>query len=151
MDELEATLETHPFLTGLTPDYLHLVAGCASLKNFAANELIIKTGQQAQRFYLLRFGQVAVQIHRPRRGPKTLYTLSEGDVLGTFWTGSEAQWFFDAQAMGVTRAIALDFACLKKLCDQHPDLGYELLQRFVAAQGKMLKTLKLQLVDFYGS
>jgi CRP/FNR family cyclic AMP-dependent transcriptional regulator len=151
MDELEATLGMHPFLTGLSPHSLHMVAECASLVNFAANQVIIKAGQKADKFYLLRFGQVAVQIHRPRRGPKTLYTLSEGEVLGTFWAGQEAEWFFDAQAMGVTRVIALDFACLKKHCDQHPDLGYELLKRFVWAQAKMLKNLKLQLVDFYGS
>lgn len=151
MDVLEATLETHPFLTGLAPDYLHMVAECASLVNFAANQIIIKAGQTAETFYLLRFGQVAVQIHRARRGPKTLYTLSEGDILGTLWPGQESEWFFDAQALRVTRAIALEFACLKKHCDQHPDLGYELLQRFVRAQAKMLKTLKLQLVDFYGS
>jgi CRP/FNR family transcriptional regulator, cyclic AMP receptor protein len=151
MDNLESTLVAHPFLAGLSPQYLQLVAECASLVNFSASQVIFRAGERAQQFYLLRFGQVAVQIHRPRRGPKTLYTLSEGDVLGTFWSEQEAEWFFDAQALGVTRTIVLNFECLKKHCDQHPDLGYELLKRFVWAQAKMLKILKLQLVDFYGS
>jgi CRP/FNR family transcriptional regulator, cyclic AMP receptor protein len=151
MDNLESTLAAHPFLAGLSPQYLQLVAECASLVNFSASQVIFRAGEKARQFYLLRFGQVAVQIHRPRRGPKTLYTLSEGDVLGTFWSGQEAEWFFDAQALGVTRTIALNFDCLKKQCDQHPDLGYDLLKRFVWAQAKMLKILKLQLVDFYGS
>jgi CRP/FNR family transcriptional regulator, cyclic AMP receptor protein len=151
MDNLESTLTAHPFLAGLSPEYLQLVTDCASLINFAADQVIFKAGDKAQQFYLLRFGRVAVEIHRPRRGPKTLYTLGEGDVLGTFWTEQDLERFFDARALQVTRAIALQIDCLKKHCDQHPDLGYELLQRLVGAQAKMLKLLKLQLVDFYGS
>ena len=151
MDKLEAALAAHPLLTGLTPQYLQMVAECAAMVNFSANQVIFSAGEGARHFYLVRFGRVAVQIHRPRRGPKTLYTLGEGDILGTFWSEQEIEWFFDAQALEVTRAIALEFDCLKKLCDQNPELGYELLRRFVWAQAKMLKQLKLLLVDFYGA
>ncbi len=151
MEHMEATLTAHPFLAGLSPHHLSLVAECASLVNFAANQVIFTAGEEARKFYLVRFGRVAVEIHRPRRGPKTLYTLGEGDVLGTFWSEEELVWFFDARAMEVTRAISLDFGCLKAHCDQNPELGYELLRRFVRAQAKMLKLLKLRLVDFYGS
>ena len=151
MDNLESTLAAHPFLAGLSPQYLQLVAECASLANFTADQVIFRAGAKAHQVYLLRFGQVAVLIHRPRRGPKILYTLQEGDVLGTFRSEQESEWFFDAQALGVVRTISLDFNCLQKLCDQHPDLGYELMKRFVRSQAKMLKILKLQLVDFYGS
>ena len=151
MDNLEATLAGHPFLAGLSSQHLQLVAGCASLMNFSANQVIFSEGQEAKYFYLLRSGRVVVQIHRARRGAKTLYTLGEGDLLGTFWSEQHREWFFDAQALEVTRTIALEFDCLKKHCDQVPELGYELLKRFVWAQAKMLKLLKLQLVDFYGS
>jgi CRP/FNR family transcriptional regulator, cyclic AMP receptor protein len=151
MDNLTAQLVAHPFLAGLSAAYLELVQKCASLVNFAADQVIFQAGDKVEQFYLLRFGQVAVQIHRPRRGPKTLYTLGEGDVLGIIWAGQELERFFDARALQVTRAIALEIDCLKNLCDQHLDLGYELLKRLVGAQAKMLKLLKLQLVDFYGS
>ena len=151
MDTMTSTLASHPFLNGLAPEYLQLVTECASLVNFAADQFIFKAGDRTQQIFLLRFGRVAVEVHRPRRGSKTLYTLGEGDVLGIFWTGQELERFFDARALQVTRTIALDIDCLKKHCDRHPDLGYELLKRLVGAQAKMLKLLKLQLVDFYGS
>jgi CRP/FNR family transcriptional regulator, cyclic AMP receptor protein len=151
MDDLASLLPAHPFLAGLSTEYLALVQKCAALVNFTANQVIFQSGAPAHQFYLLRFGQVAVEIHRPRRGPKTLYTLGEGDVLGIVWTGQELERFFDARALQVTRAIALEIDCLKNLCDQHVDLGYELLRRLVGAQARMLKLLKLQLVDFYGS
>jgi CRP/FNR family transcriptional regulator, cyclic AMP receptor protein len=151
MDNLESTLAAHPFLAGLSALHLQLVAGCASLVNFRANQIIFAEGEEAHQLFLLRYGQVAVEIHRPRRGNKTVYTLGEGDVLGAFWLELPHRWFFDARTLEITRAIALDLACLQRLGEDHPDLGYELLKRFVQVQAKTIKLLKLQLVDFYGS
>lgn len=151
MDNLEATLAAQPFLAGLSAGHLHLVAGCASLVNFPANHVIFAEGEAAQQLFLLRYGRVAVEIHRPRRGNKTVYTLGEGDVLGICWLELPQNFFFDARALEITRTIGLDLACLQQLGEDHPDLGYELVKRFVLAQAKKLKLLKLQLVDFYGS
>ena len=150
MDNLESTLAAHPFLAGLSAQHLQLVAPCASLTNFPANHTIFAEGEEARQLYLLRYGRVAVEIHRPRRGHKTVYTLGEGDVLGISWLEPQ-QFFFDARTLEITRAIALDLACMNRLGEDHRDLGYELLKRFVLAQAKKLKLLKLQLVDFYGS
>ena len=132
--------------------HLQLVTDCASLVNFRGQPGYFSAeGEKARQFYLLRYGQVAVEIHRPRRGHKTVYTLGEGDVLGLSWLELPQQCFFDARAVEVTRAIALEFDCLQSLSGTSPDLEYELLKRFVQAQAKKLKLLKLQLVDFYGS
>ncbi|MBM4288506.1 MAG: cyclic nucleotide-binding domain-containing protein [Deltaproteobacteria bacterium] len=151
MDNLEQSLAAHPFLAGLTSQQLQLLAECASLVNFRANQVIFAEGEEVKALYLLRFGRVAVEVHRTRRGPKTIYTLGEGDFLGLFWSGEEGKWFFDARAMELTRAIALNFDCLRRVLDNNPDLGYELLKRFVRMQAQKIKILKLQLVDFYGS
>jgi len=150
MDNLESTLAAHPFLAGLSAQHLQLVAPCASLTNFPANHTIFAEGEEAHHLFLLRYGRVAVEIHRPRRGHKTVYTLGEGDVLGIDWLELPQQYFFDARSLEITRAIALDLACMNRLAEDHPVLGYELLKRFVQALAKKLKLLKLQLVDFYG-
>ncbi len=151
MDNLESTLAAHPFLAGVSSLHLQLLTDCATLVNFRANHVIFAEGEEARQLFLLRYGRVAVEIHRPRRGHKTVYTLGEGDVLGLSWLELPQQFFFDARAVEITRAIALDLACLQRLSEDHPDLEYELLKRFVQAQAKKLKLLKLQLVDFYGS
>lgn len=151
MENLESTLAAHPFLAGLPSHHLQLLAACASLKNFGANQVIFVEGEEARQLFLLRSGQVAVEIHRPRRGHKTVYTLGEGDVLGLSWQELPQYWFFDARCLEITRAIALDLACLNEVAEAHPDLGYELVKRFVVVLTKKLKLLKLQLVDFYGS
>lgn len=151
MPSLEETLARHPFLAGLGPDHLQLLVPCASLVSWPADQTLFTAGEEAGQLYLLRSGRVAIMIHRPRRGPRTVYTLGEGDVVGMGWQDLPQQWFFDGRTLEVTRAIALDAACLARLSESHPDLGYELLQRFVRALLGKIKLLKLQLVDFYGS
>lgn len=151
MENLEATLAAHPFLAGLSRQHLSLLAPCATLVSFPANHTIFVEGEEARQLYLLRFGRVAVEVHRPRRGHKTVYTLGEGDVVGSFGLETPFRWFFDARTLEVTRAIALDLDCLQRLGEAHPDLGYELLKRFVRVQAQKIKLLKLQLVDFYGA
>ncbi|AEB09537.1 cyclic nucleotide-binding domain-containing protein [Desulfobacca acetoxidans] len=151
MENLESILASHPFLASLTGQQIQLLAGCATLATYRANEVIFTEGEKAERLFLLRFGRVAVEVHRPRRGPRTIYTLGEGDLLGALGAEAVEEWFFDARTQEVTRAIVFQVDCLRKLFAEHPDLGYELLRRFVQVQAKKIKLLKLQLVDFYGS
>ncbi len=151
MPSLEETLAAHPFLAGLSPHHLQLIVPCASLVSLPADQTIFTEGDQARQLYLLRSGRVALSIHRPRRGQRTIYTLGAGDVLGMGWLDLPQQWFFDARTLEVTRAIALEADCLARLSEAQPELGYELLQRFVRVLLGKIKLLKLQLVDFYGS
>ena len=46
MDKMTSTLAAHPFLAGLSPEYLQLVTECASLINFAADQVIFKVRRQ---------------------------------------------------------------------------------------------------------
>ena len=151
MPSLEETLAAHPFLTGLAPHHLQFILPCASLVSWPADQTIFTEGEPAHRLYLLRSGRVALSIHRPRRGQRIVYTLGEGEVIGMGWLDLPQQWFFDARTLEVTRAIALEADCLARLSETQPDLGYELLQRFVRVLLAKIRLLKLQLVDFYGS
>jgi hypothetical protein len=60
------------------------------------------------------------------------------------------RWHYDARALEVTRAIALDGKCLRGKCDENHDLGYVLMKRFAHEVGKWVEALTLQLVDAYG-
>lgn len=151
MSQLAEALAAHPFLAGLDPQHLQLILPCASLVSFPINETFVKEGEEARHLYLLRSGRVAVTIHRPRRGQRTVYSLGEGDVVGMGWLDLPQYWFFDVRSVELTRAIALEAACLAQVTAAHPDLGYELLQRFARLLLAKIRLLKLQLVDFYGS
>ena len=148
---LEAELVQHRLFCDLHPDYIKLLAGCASNVRFNARELIFRQGESADRFYVIRDGKVSVEIISPHEGPVTIQTLSEGEVLGWSWLFPPYKWHFDARALELTTAVAIDGACLRAKCDQDPKLGYELMKRFSAIMHERMQAARLQIMDLYGS
>lgn len=149
MKTLERVLLDHPFTQGLASEYLHVIAGCATNVVFEAGQVIFREGEEADRFYLIRHGRVALEIHM-EQGPIVIQTISENDVLGWSWLVPPYRWRFDARALEVTRALALDGTCLRKKCDDNPAMGYELLKRFTLVLEERLQATRLQLLDMYG-
>ncbi|HUE14150.1 MAG TPA: hypothetical protein VMR25_08305, partial [Planctomycetaceae bacterium] len=56
---------------------------------------------------------------------------------------------FDARAVELTRAIAMDGTCLRTKSDADHNLGYELLTRFVRVLVGQLEATRIQLLDLY--
>ncbi len=150
MQTLEAILAEHPFLQGLEPRHLSLIVGCASNVRFNAGDFIFREGEEANEFYVIRHGKVALEVFAPDRGPIIIDTLVEGEVLGWSWLIPPYIWHFDARAAELTRAIALDGKCLRQKCEDDHDLGYELLKRFAHIMEQRLQATRLRLLDLYG-
>jgi CRP-like cAMP-binding protein len=149
MQTLEPILAKHPFFKDLDSPYLKLVVGCASNVVFREGQMICRRGGDADRFYLIRHGRVAVELHAAERGTITVQTLGEGDILGWSWLIPPYQWNFDARAVELTRAIAMDGTCLRTKSDADHNLGYELLTRFVRVLVGQLDATRIQLLDLY--
>ncbi len=150
MENLERILKEHPFFTGLTEDHIAFITGCASNVRFNIGEFLFREGQEANQFYLIREGLVAVEVYSPQQGPITVQTLGEGEILGWSWIVSPYQWRFDARVVDKFRAIALDGKCLRDKCEKDNHLGYELLKRFAPIIEQRLVATKIQLLDLYG-
>jgi len=151
METLEPILAKHPFLKGLEPRHLKILVGCASNVRFNAGQFLFHEGEEANEFYMIRGGKVAVQIQGAERGPITVQTIGEGDVLGWSWLIPPYRWRFDAKALELTRAIALDGKCLRTKSEEDHDLGYALLKRFAGIIVERLEAARLQLLDVYKS
>jgi CRP-like cAMP-binding protein len=150
MRTLEGVLAQHPFFGGLDPRYLELAVGCASNVRFNAGELLFQEGREANRFYLIRAGKIALEIYVPGRGSLTIQTLGEGEILGWSWLIPPYNWRFDARAAEMTRAIVFDGKCLRDKCEQDHELGYELLKRVTAGLGERLDATRYQLLEIAG-
>lgn len=149
METLEPILAKHPFLKGLKPEHLKILVGCASNVRFNAGQFLFHEGEEANEFYMIREGKVAVQIQGAERGPITVQTIGEGEVLGWSWLIPPYRWRFDVKALELTRAIALDGKCLRTKSEEDHDLGYELLRRFAGIIVERLEAARLQLLDVY--
>jgi len=149
METLEPILAKHPFLKGLKPEHLQILVGCASNVRFNAGQFLFHEGEEANEFYMIREGKVAVQIQGAERGPITVQTIGEGEVLGWSWLIPPYRWRFDVKALELTRAIALDGKCLRTKSEEDHDLGYQLLRRFAGIIVERLEAARLQLLDVY--
>ena len=149
MQTMEDLLGGHPFFAGLGADAMELIAGCASNVHFAEGDYIFSQGEEANRFYLIRSGRVALEIGSPVQEPLIIDTQDEGEVLGWSWLVPPHTYFFDARAVTPVSATALDGACLRGKCEADPVLGYQLLKRVTAEMLKRLQSARIRLLDLY--
>lgn len=151
MENLTRILQDHPFMKGLDDKYIQLVAGCASNLKFEEGKFLFREGEEANSFFIIRAGKVALETFASERGPLIIDTLSEGEVLGWSWLIPPYHWHFDARAVEQTRVIALDGKCLRGKCETDHMLGYELLKRFSTIIEQRLQATRMQLLDLYGT
>jgi CRP-like cAMP-binding protein len=149
MEGLERIVREHPFFSGMKEEFLELISGCARNVRFEAGQYMFHEGQPADQFYLLRSGRVALQISAPER-TLTVQTVGEDEIVGASWLVAPYRWGFDAKALELTRAIAMDAACLRGKCEGDHDLGYEMMKRFMPILIQRLHATRLQILDVYG-
>jgi CRP/FNR family cyclic AMP-dependent transcriptional regulator len=150
VETIEDLLESHPFFAGLNPSALRLIAGCASNVHFDEGSLIFDQGEPASRFYVIRDGRVALEVHSPAKGPLIIDTVNGGEVLGWSWLIPPYQYFASARAVTPVRATALDGACLRGKCEADADLGYQLLKRVTTVMYQQLQSTRIRMLDLYG-
>jgi len=147
MTRLEPLLAEHPFCRDLAPGQISRLAACARERQFAADEFLVREGEEIREFFLVRSGRVALEIFTARRGPLLIQTREAGDFLG--WLGLEphALWVVDARALELTRVIVLPLECLNQLLEEDPILGYQLLKRFTQGLARHFASMKRQVVN----
>ncbi len=151
MRTIEQYLPDHPFFEGLDAPTLALVAGCATNISIAAGQYLCREGDPADRFFVVRRGRVAIEVHGPSAGTLVLDTADEGDVVGWSWLVPPYRSTFDARAAEATGVVAFDGACLRGKCEQDPRLGYELMQRVSKVMNGRLVAAQVRLLDLYGT
>jgi len=150
MATMEELLDGHPFFTGLGASAIQLIAGCAVNVHFAAGDRVFGEGEPASRFYVIRHGRVALEVHSHTHGALIIDTMDEGEVLGWSWLVPPYRYFGDARAVTPVSAIALDGTCLRGKCEADSGLGYELLKRVTTVMYQRLESARVRLLDLYG-
>ncbi len=144
-------LAAHPLFAGLDTELTDLLGGCAGNAHFADGTYLFKEDGPADIFYLLRAGDVALELRMPGRKKLVLQTVHPGHVVGASWMLPPYRWRFDARAVGDVRATGIDAACLRGKCDADPTLGYEVMKRFLPVVAERLQSTRLRLLDLYAA
>jgi CRP-like cAMP-binding protein len=150
MKTMDRLIAEAPVFEGLASHHLELIAGCATNVRAAAGEYLFREGEQADVFYVIRHGSVALELHVPAREAVTIETLHQGDLLGWSWLFPPYRWEFDGRAREDTALISFDGACLRGKCDADHQLGYDVMSRFAQVIIARLQATRLRLLDVYG-
>jgi len=147
---LDTVLAEVPLFQGLPEPALELISGCAANVRFAHGEQLFRRGDPADSFYVIRHGSVALETFVPTRGPVTIETLESGEVLGWSWLFQPYRWHLDARALTNVGALGFDATCLRRKCEEDPELGYNLMERFAQVLIERLQWTRMRLIDVYG-
>ena len=150
MRTIDEEITDSPIFAGLERAHLELIAGCAQNVHMSEDTLLVREGDPANVFYLIRKGRVALEVNSPARGALLIETLSPGDAVGWSWLFAPYRWQLDARALEPCELIGFDGVCLRGKCEADHDLGYELMRRFAENLVDRLQATRLQLIDVYG-
>jgi CRP/FNR family cyclic AMP-dependent transcriptional regulator len=150
MRTLDSLLADVPALAGLVREHRELIAGCAVNATFVRGAYLMREGEPADTFFVLRRGAVALETFVPARGPVTIETLHRGDLVGWSWLVPPYRNHFDVRALEPIGALAFDGACLRGKCAEDPVLGRALLECFTAVIVERLQATRMRLLDLYG-
>ena len=150
LDALTNLIKSHPFLAGLDPEFYEFFHDCATVRRFASQQQIFHEGGEADHFYLILSGEVALETFVPGCGTVTIQRLGAKDALGWSWLFPPHQWHFTATTLAPTEVISFDAEALRAKAAENRDFRDELLTRVAKTLLQRLQGTRMQLIDLYG-
>jgi CRP/FNR family cyclic AMP-dependent transcriptional regulator len=144
-------LGQHPFASGLTTFQLERLAALAVMVEMPPGCRLFEEGGKADRLWLIRTGQVALDLRVPGRERIIVETLGPGDELGLSWLTPAAQWQFGAIAQLPVSAFEFTSAALVELCETDHELGYQLTRRLLGTAVARLHAARIRILDLYAA
>jgi CRP/FNR family cyclic AMP-dependent transcriptional regulator len=141
-----ATLAAHPFLHGISPDHLGVLARAASDVTFPAGHRFFADGGHATCFWLVQSGHVTVDVDVPGQGRVPVDTIGMGELMGWSWLFPPFMWAFGAVAASPVETFEFDARTVRAWCASDQALGYEVTRRVAEVLTKRLKSTRSRLI-----
>jgi CRP/FNR family cyclic AMP-dependent transcriptional regulator len=146
-DVMAPALAGHQFFRGMPAHHLAYLAEVTSLATFPARHRFFDAGSVAQHFWLIRAGQVALDLRAPGASRVVVEMIGRGEMVGVSWFFPPFQWQFGAVAVQPTEAFEIDAAAVRQRCDTDPDFGYQFTRRMIVVVARRLQATRIRLLD----
>ncbi len=140
-------LSAHNFFSGLSEELVKFLAECISIREIKKGQVLFRQGERADKFYIVRKGQISIQIPAIMGPTLEIQTLGAEQVLGWSWLISPYQWSFQARAEEDSELLEFDGAIILARCEQEPQFGYELLKKFAELMSERLDAARQKMMD----
>jgi len=141
------TLSRHPFFKGLDSQYIEFLADSAVETQIGAGGILFRPGIPADKFYLLRSGQVSVQVPALVGPVLEIQRIGDNQVLGWSWLIPPYMWNFQARVEEDSRFLEFDGRAVLAHCEEDPKFGFEMLKRFAALMSERLEAARQKMID----
>jgi CRP/FNR family cyclic AMP-dependent transcriptional regulator len=124
------------FFNGLSLAEIQLLAPFFAPKTWVAGTVVFEQGDYAEHLYLVASGELTIR-YKPDDGPMmNLTRIQPGGIFG--WSAAMGNPIYTAGAVCALDSEVLQIrgADLRKLCEQHPELGKVILNRLSAIIAK---------------
>ena len=136
-----------PIFKSFSPDQVKLIEPLMEFCSFPADMVIFQQGDQAEYFYILTSGEIALHF-KPYDGPSLVITkISSGGVFG--WSAALNRAAYNAAAVTIKEitAIRMEAIKLKKLCATDPETTFLFLESLVAIISDKLKVSHQEILN----
>jgi CRP-like cAMP-binding protein len=142
-----ADLMREPFFEGMRKTDLARLAKAARYIDVPAGRRMFAESVPAERFWLVKDGTVAVDMHVTEGETLVIDTFGPGSVVGWSWLFRPYRWRFGAVASTPVQAIEFDGRLARTLSAVDPSLGYELTRRFAEQVVHRLEATQSRLAE----
>ncbi|TQV86138.1 cyclic nucleotide-binding domain-containing protein [Exilibacterium tricleocarpae] len=138
---------------GLDRLRLEKVAALFTLVDIPVDTELLREGGQADYFYVLLEGRVALSVSIPGRAhyETTVSTLSKGQLVGWSALLPDGVWQASAHTLKPCRLLRVTATAVRDLCEADHEIGYRIMKNALAAVGQRLAGSRLQFLDIFGS
>lgn len=96
--------------------------------SFPQGARLFEEGGKADRFWIIRTGTVALDMHVPGRRAAVIETLDHNQLLGWSWLFAPHSWHLGAEATSPVRAYEFDATAVRSMCRDDPAVGASVAQ-----------------------
>jgi len=149
MEPLQYTIARHEFFRDFKPQHLSIFQDCVSDGRYSRDQFLLRQGQGAERFFIVRKGEVRLELLTPEHGSIPIQTIGPGEIVGWSWIIPPYLSTFDARAVEAVQVITFDASELRRQCERDFELGYRVLQKFSLALSTRLDAARAKLVEYH--
>ncbi|MFE8947331.1 cyclic nucleotide-binding domain-containing protein [Streptomyces sp. NPDC007856] len=142
-------MTTTTMSAALEPVYRERLMRLPHEVSFEAGSRLFEEGRRADRFWIVRTGTVALDLHVPGRRPALVETLGPGELVGWSWHFRPYLWHLGAEALSPVRAWEFDAGTVRAVCAAEPEFGRAVAVWVGRVVAQRLHASRVRLLDLY--
>ncbi len=146
---LDVSLNELTFLSNVSNQTLMTIEDCAHDITGDTGSYLFHEGEKAACFYLIRKGEVVIEVQVPGRTAFIVETLREDDVLGVSWLMPKQRWSFSARITQNLDAVAVDADKMLAKMEDDPIFAMEIYRQFIPVMGERLSASRRRMIAMF--